>query len=80
VDIGINRPFYAPAETNADMNVAYGRKLWRDKIDWKATLQVRNAFASGDDLIPVTVQPNGQIASYRLAPEQRVYLTNTFSF
>jgi hypothetical protein len=80
VDLGIERPFYAPAETNVDLSVSYGRKLWRDRLDWKATLQVRNAFASGGDLVPVTVQPTGQIASYRLAPEQRIYLTNTFSF
>ncbi len=80
VDLGIDRPYYAPAETNIDLNIAYGRKLWQNKLDWKATLQVRNAFASGDDLVPVTVQPTGEIASYRLAPERRIYLTNTFSF
>ncbi len=80
VDLGIGNPYYAPAETNVDLTVGYGRKIWSSKIDWKASLQVRNAFASGGDLIPVTVQPTGQIASYRLAPEQRIYLTNTFSF
>jgi hypothetical protein len=80
VDLGINRPYYAPAETNVDLSVAYGLKVWRDKVDWKAALQVRNAFASGGDLIPVTVQPTGEVASYRLAPERRIYLTNTFSF
>ncbi len=80
VDLGIDRPFYAPAETNVDLTVSYGRKVWQDRIDWKVSLQVRNAFASGGDLVPVTVQPTGQVASYRLAPEQRFYLTNTFSF
>lgn len=80
VDLGIRNPYYAPAETNVDLSIGYGRKLWSGKIDWKATLQVRNAFASGGDLIPVTVQPTGQVASYRLAPEQRIYLTNSFSF
>ncbi len=80
VDLGIDRPYYAPAETNVDLSIAYGRKVWQNKIDWKASLQVRNAFASGGDLVPVTVQPNGQVASYRLAPEQRIYLTNSFSF
>ncbi len=80
VDLGISRPYYAPAETNVDLTLGYGRKLWQSKIDWKAALQVRNAFASGGDLVPVTVQPNGQVASYRLAPEQRWYLTNSFSF
>lgn len=80
VDLGINRPYYAPAETNVDLTLGYGRKLWSNKIDWKATLQVRNAITSGGDLVPVTVQPDGQVASYRLAPERRIYLTNTFSF
>lgn len=80
VDLGIGNPYYAPAETNVDLTISYGRKLWQNKIDWKASLQVRNAFASGGDLVPVTVQPTGQIASYRLAPEQRIYLTNSFSF
>ncbi len=80
VDLGINRPYYAPAETNVDLTLAYGRKIWAGKIDGKAAVQVRNAFTSGGDLVPVTVQPTGQVASYRLAPEQRIYLTNTFSF
>ncbi|MBI4623824.1 MAG: hypothetical protein HY736_11495 [Verrucomicrobia bacterium] len=80
VDLGIGNPYYAPAETNVDLTISYGRKLWSNKIDWKASLQVRNAFASGGDFIPVTVQPTGQVASYRLAPEQRIYLTNSFSF
>ena len=80
VDLGIGNPYYAPAETNVDLTVGYGRKLWSNKIDWRSSLQVRNAFASGGDLIPVTVQPNGSVASYRLAPEQRIYLTNSFSF
>lgn len=80
VDLGIKNPFYAPAETNIDFTVGYGRKLWKNKIDWRTSLQVRNAYASGKDLIPVTVQPDGSVASYRLAPEQRIYLTNSFSF
>ncbi len=80
VDLGISNPYYAPAETNIDITVGYGRKIWSNKIDWRASLQVRNAYSSGGDLIPITVQPTGQVASYRLAPEQRFYLTNSFSF
>jgi outer membrane receptor protein involved in Fe transport len=80
VDLGIKNPFYAPAETNIDVTVGYGRKFWNNKIDWRASLQVRNAYSSGNDLIPITVQPDGSVASYRVAPEQRFYLTNSFSF
>jgi hypothetical protein len=80
VDLGVDNPYYAPDETNVDLTVSYGRKIWSNKIDWKVTLNVRNAFASGGDLVPITAQPTGQVASYRLAPDQRFYLTNSFSF
>jgi hypothetical protein len=41
---------------------------------------VRNLWQSSGDLIGITVQPWGEIATTRLAPERRWYLTNTFSF
>ncbi|MGH7956980.1 MAG: TonB-dependent receptor plug domain-containing protein [Opitutaceae bacterium] len=72
-------PYYAPAETNVDLFASYTRKLWGDRIEWKAQLNVRNAIGDGD-AIGVTVQPWGETAIARLAPERRWYLTNTFSF
>ncbi|MGH7947479.1 MAG: hypothetical protein ACREF9_21100, partial [Opitutaceae bacterium] len=76
----LQHPYYAPAETNVDLFAAYTRKIWKDRVEWKVQLNVRNAIASGDDVIGVTVQPTGEPAIYRLAPERRWYLTNTFSF
>ncbi|MGH7946925.1 MAG: hypothetical protein ACREH8_13370 [Opitutaceae bacterium] len=72
-------PYYAPAETNVDLFASYTRKIWSDRIEWKAQLNVRNAIGDGD-AIGITVQPWGETASARLAPERRWYLTNTFSF
>jgi hypothetical protein len=62
-----------------DVFVGYTRKLWRDKIEWKAQLNVRNIIGT-TDLIAVTVQPWGDPAVTRIPPEKRWYVTNTFSF
>jgi outer membrane receptor protein involved in Fe transport len=80
VTIHIDRPYYAPAETNLDAWLGYTRRIWGDRIEWKAQLNVRNLWQSSGDLIGITVQPWGEIATTRLAPERRWYLTNTFSF
>lgn len=75
----LNNPYYGPAETNVDFFAGYTRKIWDNRILWKAQLNVRNAIGEGD-IIGVTSQPTGEIAVARLAPERRWYLTNTFSF
>ena len=77
--IDLAHPYHAPAETNVDAWVSYQHKLWSDRIDWKVQLNVRNVYGSGD-LIPIGVQPWGEIATVRLAPVRRWYVTNTFSF
>ena len=79
VTIDIKHPYYAPAETNVDAWVSYERKLWTDRINWKVQLNVRNLYGETDP-IAINVQPWGEVAVVRLAPERRWYLTNTFSF
>ena len=79
VFIDLKHPYYAPAETNVDAFVGYTRKIFRDRITWKAQLNVRNAIGKTGP-VAVTVQPWGETAIVRLAPERRWYLTNTFSF
>ena len=77
--IDLAHPYYAPAETNVDAWLSYQRKIWSGRIDWKVQLNVRNLYGSSD-LIPIGVQPWGEISTVRLAPERRWYLTNSFSF
>jgi len=79
VFIDRNKPYYGPAETNVDGFASHTRKLYRNKIDWKVQLNVRNVVGDGER-IAITTQPDGSPASVRLAPERRWYLTNTFSF
>jgi outer membrane receptor protein involved in Fe transport len=79
IDVDLKHPYYNPAETNVDVFAGYTRKLWRDKIEWKVQLNVRNVIGT-TDLIAVTVQPWGDPAVTRIPPEKRWYVTNTFSF
>ena len=73
------KPYYAPAEVNGDLWVRYERRIWDGRIQWRAQINVVNLY--GDDTpVPIGVQPWGEVASVRLAPERRWYLTNTFSF
>ncbi len=74
-----SHPYYAPSDTNIDAWISYSRKLWKDHIDWKVQLNVRNLI--GDTkTIPITAQPDGSPASVRLPPDRRWYVTNSFGF
>ena len=72
------RPYFAPGETNVDLFASYGRRVWKN-VDWRVQVNVRNALGT-DTLIPINAQYDGTVASYRVPPEKRIYLTNTFSF
>ncbi len=79
VQFDLAHPFYAPAETNVDGFASYERKIWKDRINWKIQLNVRNLIED-DTPIAIGVQPWGDISTVRLAPERRWYLTNSFTF
>ncbi len=63
---------------NFDFWVGYTRKVWKD-VEWNIQLNVRNAFV-GNELVPITTQPDGTPAGYRIRPAQTWQLTNTFRF
>ncbi|HEU5078521.1 MAG TPA: TonB-dependent receptor plug domain-containing protein [Opitutaceae bacterium] len=74
----LNSPYYGPAETNIDLWVGYTHKLGKN-LEYRVQLNVRNV-GKGNELIPVTVQPDGTVAAWRIAPTQVWSLTNTLSF
>jgi hypothetical protein len=79
VFVDIAKPFWSDDDLNIDAWVGYTRKVYRDKINWRVQLNVRNIVGTGDP-IAITVQPDGSPAAMRLPPEKRIYLTNTFEF
>ena len=74
----VTKPYKGKADSAIDLWVGYQKKITQ-KINWRVQLNVRNIFAS-KDLLPVTVQPDGSAAAFRI-PEPRTFtLTNTFEF
>ena len=72
-------PYKGPSETNFDLWLGYSRPLWRSKINWNVQLNIRNVGV-GNELVPITTQPDGSIATYRIRAPQQIQLTNTFKF
>ena len=73
----LQSPYMGPAETNYDFWIGYGRRF--RNIDWRIQLNVRNAFQD-EELIPITSQPDGTPATYRIAPPRTWTVSNTFRF
>jgi outer membrane receptor protein involved in Fe transport len=74
----IAHPYKGDGEYNFDFWVGYRRRISK-AIDWSVQLNIRNAFV-GNELIPITTQPDGTPAGYRIRPPQTWQLTNTFRF
>ena len=71
--------FWGPSRTTFDLWIGYGKKILDDKVDWKIQLNVADIFGS-DKLIPITTQPTGTAASYRIPNPNVWWVTNTFKF
>lgn len=78
VSFDLANPYEGPTETNIDLWVGYTRRISKG-VDWSIQLNVRNV-GDGDGLIPITTQPDGTPAGYRIAPRQTWSITNTFKF
>lgn len=78
ISFDIANPYRGPSETNYDMWFGYRRKISRN-IDWSVQLNVRNVGV-GNELIPITTEPDGSPATYRIRSPQTWQLTNTFAF
>ena len=78
ISFDIAHPYRGPSETDFDLWVGYTRKVWR-RFDWNIQLNVRNVGV-GNKLIPVTTEPDGTPATYRIRPPQVIQLTNTLRF
>ena len=58
---------------------SYGRRLLNDKVRWSVQFNVRDIFGA-DDLIAVTAQPNGAVASARIPQPNKWTVSNSFDF
>jgi hypothetical protein len=74
----INSPYFGPTDEAVDLWVAFQKKL-SERINWRIQLNVQNAFGS-KKLIPVNINPDETIGTYRIREGMTWALTNTFSF
>ncbi|KAF0094360.1 MAG: TonB-dependent receptor plug [Puniceicoccaceae bacterium 5H] len=74
----LSNKYYGDTEDDIDFWIGYERDL-TDTLRWRIQLNVRNAFAD-NELIPVTVQPDGSPGGYRIKEGTSWFLTNTISF
>jgi hypothetical protein len=75
----VSKPYYGSNEINYDCWLRYSRRILKDKIRWGVQINVRDLFGS-DDLIAVTAQPNGAVASARIPQPNKWTITNTIEF
>jgi hypothetical protein len=73
----IKNPYYGPSQTSYDAWIGYRRKF--QKFSWSVQLNVRN-IGVGNELIPVSAQPDGTPNSWRIREAQTWSLRNTFTF
>jgi hypothetical protein len=74
----MNNPYYGPAETNVDAWLGYSHKLGK-RLNWRTQLNVRN-IGKHNSLIPITTQPDGTVAAWRIAAPMLWSLTNSLEF
>lgn len=74
----VSNPYKGKSESAVDLWVGYQTRL-TEKLDWRIQLNVRNMF-SEDELLPVTVQPDGSFGAMRIREPRTITLTNTFEF
>lgn len=73
----VHNPYYGPKQTNFDAWVSYTHKF--KKFTFKGQLNVKN-IGVGDELIPVSAQPDGSVAAWRIREPQYISLRTTFTF
>ncbi|MFA5262882.1 MAG: TonB-dependent receptor plug domain-containing protein [Opitutaceae bacterium] len=77
-NLDVNKPYWGKSQASTDLWIGYRRKLG-PRIDWHIQLNARSVGQKAS-LIPLSVQPDGSIALYRIREGQTWTLTNTFSF
>lgn len=77
-NLDVERPYWSDSEDYVDFWAGYERKL-TSKIGWRVQVNVRNV-GKNPHLLPISVQPDGSPAAYRIQEGMTWSLTNTFTF
>jgi len=77
-NLNVNQPYWGPSISNVDLWIGYGHKLTRD-VNWHIQLNVRSV-GQNPHLEPISAEPDGSWAQYRINEGQSWELSNTLTF
>ncbi len=77
-NLDVEKPYWGKSQDAVDLWAGYERKV-SQKITWRIQLNLRNVGDSAH-LQPISVQPDGSPAGFRIEEGMTWQLTNTFSF
>jgi hypothetical protein len=75
----VRHPYYGPTDTRYDGWISYQRKILKGRVGMKLQLNVRNLFTE-DELVPVTINPDGRVAVWSIAEGRKFTFSTKFSF
>jgi len=78
ITFDLENPILGPEEETFDLWASYETSL-NDNVDWKLQLHLYNAFGK-NELLPISVDPNGDVNAARIREGKSWAVTNTFSF
>lgn len=74
----VNTPIHGKSQDNVDLWVGYERDITA-KVKWRIQLNVKNVLGK-NELVPLTINPDGQFALYQIKDGPTWTITNTFKF
>jgi outer membrane receptor protein involved in Fe transport len=77
----LDNPYFGEDETYVDLTFGYERdiKLFGRDVSWNLNVNIRNIIGE-DELIPVTINPDGSYGTVRVPPETTWAITNSFTW
>lgn len=75
----IEQPMSGDPIITLDAFAGYSRKIFRDRIDWRVQLNIRNLLGDRSRIVQ-QVYSNGDVRQFNLPKPRQFILTNTFSF
>jgi hypothetical protein len=76
--LDVSKPYRGSSEDYVDLWIGYQHKL-TNKVTWRIQLNTRNVGRSAH-LVPISVEPDGSPAAFRIEEGMGWQVTNTFSF
>lgn len=76
--VDVTRPYYGPSHDTVNIWLGYARPISRN-IRWRIQLNIGNILGK-NELVPVSVQPDGSPGAFRIRQGTTWSLTNTITF